>query len=393
MTADGDQVLQLTGKLGSVRSRDGDLRATARVLFAGKPVKGLRFSREALEASITDWIGNTVSLGAHNSQPRPDWSQDARNPVVGKIRSGYVDDEGALCFPTSFDQRRLKPALAKHDLERLEDLPGEVSVDCVVRRLEGPDEDGITDCALQYTQGYVLLADELGACSRADGCGLQLSASATCCAECAAKEANMAEKKPAAITEESLSEALATALGPLSESLQANAAAIKELQAAQKEAQAPKGKGKDGGAGDGTDESAEVVDLKKRAEAAEAKAAKLEKAAKADVIEGLVETDHYGEDDREKLSAIDLDELTERLRLLSPVEEEQTDEERVAASKGKAGQEFSFKGRRKAAPGANAGKPKGKDDDDEPKAPPSWEEQCAQMWNRTGNGRGQEATN
>lgn len=185
--------LTLTGSLGSVRSRNGRLRASVVVAYADKPIKGFRFSREALAASIPIFVGDPAMLGNHVSRENPiaDYRPNARNPVVGRIYGGEVQEDGGLRLFAEFDDT-LKPALQQRGMERLEDLSGEVSMETVNRVLSVAD--GITEAAIDYTNGFVLLTDTTGACSRADGCGLVLAADAQCCAECAERETEAVTK-------------------------------------------------------------------------------------------------------------------------------------------------------------------------------------------------------
>ena len=301
-------MLRLTGSLGRVRSRNGRLRGSATVAYVGKPLKGFRFSREALQASVPLWIGDPIMLGDHLDGPHlvADFTDSAENPVVGRVADAVIDDDGGFRLIGEYNSK-LKPALQAKGYEHLEDLPGEVSLE-LVPEVIGRDADGIVDAGVQHTNGFVLLTSEKGACSRADGCGLHLSDSCNC-SNC--KEENLKKEH------EELRDAIVTGVGE----------AMKTAFAEALKAAGDKGEGTDPKGGSPPQEkSADATEAEAKAKAYDEIMTKRRDA----IVDELVKTGRYSDTDRDALAKIDVSELEERLRLLTTEDEQ----EKLAASAG-----------------------------------------------------------
>ena len=306
-----EPAIHLVASLGRVRSRNGTLRAPATVMFADKPLKGFRFSRDEIARSIPKWIGDPVAIGNHNRAPNgnimADFSPGAENPPVGEVKDAMLDDTGRFRLVAEFNDR-LKTELQRRGFERLEDLPGEVSLEMIP--YGEPGEDGITDAEISHTNGFVLLTEQVGACSRADGCGLFAN---TCnCADC--KEEDTLDEKARKELAEQVAKATAAAVGeafkPIADALKASSG----------DGQNKSGDGDQKGAdtkpkGDGT--SANLDELKAKAEAHD----KMIEAQRKSVIDRLVATGRYSDADRERLAKVDVEELRERLTLIGGEEE------------------------------------------------------------------------
>ena len=279
--------MKLIGSLGNIRSRNGRLRASAVVAFAGKPLKGFAFSRTALEASRAKWIGDPVMLGNHNPGPNlvADFSPAAANPVVGEVVDVHLDADGSFRLIPEFDGR-LKAALDRFGFERLEDLPGEVSLEVVPRVIK--EEAGVADSEIAHTNGFVLLTEEPGACSRADGCGLRLSASANCCDSC--KEKHMANEDPTLTKDDVKS-------------------IVQEVLKAQAEAEAQAAEEAKAKAAADAQPSEEVLAKAKAYDA-------LVEKQKGEVIDSLIATGRFTDENREELAKVGVEELQVRLDLV-----------------------------------------------------------------------------
>ena len=277
-------MLRLVGTIASGSYRhQGRLRVPATVAFAGKSIKGWTFDRATLEASIPRWIGDPVSLGTHNPGPHlvADFTAAAHNPIVGEVvEARLMGRESEFQLVAEFDDGRLESALRKHGASTLEDLPGEVSLELVSL------DQGAT---INHTNGFVILTETAGACSRADGCGLKFAESAPCCDDCADKEGRMGEDKP--LTAEDVKKIVVEAL---------------KAQSASEDPppdDPPKDPPKHGGAGDANAEKAKAYD---ELMAREQKA----------VIDALVKSGRYSDADRDDLAKVDVGELRVRLDLI-----------------------------------------------------------------------------
>ena len=111
------------------------------------------------------WAGDPVMLGSHTVADFglvADHRDEADSPVVGQVTHAAVVGDQLRLYPTF--NGRLTPAMERRGLRDLSGLTG-VSLEAIVR---GSADDSV----FSFTNGFVLLTDEQGACSVSDGCRL-----------------------------------------------------------------------------------------------------------------------------------------------------------------------------------------------------------------------------
>ena len=159
--------LRCSAAIGHGVVAEGDtLRVPAVILRAGLAVKGLRFGRLELSRSADGWVGTPVHVGSH----------------ADKVQVGTISRSTMLGGDLSVELQVSEPALegAGHRITDLREVSLEAEAEAVSHTT-----DGIINARIVKPRGLVLLVGEAGACSVADGCGLRLSATGACCADCA----------------------------------------------------------------------------------------------------------------------------------------------------------------------------------------------------------------